>query len=156
MSILTRSESSGNSGVVEVVCPPIDETLLSYQLPGGIVGQPEGVAEVCAMLPGRYTETQAPLSDGSVWLEDTAGKCWRVRVADIAPYVLEPGAQTARQIGRRKAYDRYRALDWCERMLDLVDQWPDIMEHLPVDDATAEAIGDLLDKVAEKVRGVKE
>ncbi len=154
MSIVTRSESSGNpGGVVQVIQPPTEQ-LLSYQLPGGIVGQLSGTNEVYAMPADRYTETQ-PAHDGTTWLENTHGDCWRVRLTDIAPYVLEPGAQTARQIARRKADDRHRALKWCERMLDLVDQWPDIIDHLPCDDATAEAIGSLLDKLTEKVRGVK-
>jgi hypothetical protein len=155
MSIVTRSESSGNpGGVVQVIQPPTEQ-LLSYQLPGGIVGQLSGRYELYAMPPGRYTETRAPHSDGTVWIENAHGDHWRVRVDDIRQYALEPDAHTARQIARRKAYDRYRALDWCERLLDLADQWPDIIDHLPCDDATAEAIGDLLDQVVAKVKGVK-
>lgn len=155
MAILSRPSAGGNSGgVVQVIEPPTDETLLSYQLPGGIVGQLSGTNEVYAMPADRYTETQ-PAHDGTTWLENTHGDCWRVRLTDIAPYVLEPGAQTARQIARRKADDRHRALKWCERMLDLVDQWEGIIDHLPCDDATAEAIGELVDKLAERVRGVK-
>jgi len=155
MSILTRSQASGNSGgVVQVIQPP-EEERLSYQLPAGIYGQIAGDRLWSHPLPpGRYTEVQ-PQRDHVVWLEDTAGQSWRVLVDDIAPYALDPDAHTARQVARRKAYEHYRALDWCERMLDLCDQWEGVVDHLPCDDATAEAIGSLLDKLTEMVRGVK-
>jgi hypothetical protein len=88
-------------------------------------------------------ETRAPHTDGTVWIENAHGDHWRCASTTSASYALEPDAHTP----ARSPDGSLRPLprpDWCERLLDLADQWPDFIDHLPCDDATAEGIGDLL------------